>query len=213
MSLQTQDNNRVESNIPPTEDLMREHGVLRRILLIYDDIRCRLECGTQYDQNYIRPIIRDTALIAKNFIENYHQKLEENFVFPEFLRVQRYVNLVNTLFEQHHAASDLTDLIIQCTEEHCFGQKLFSLLSLYINMYEPHSAREDTVIFPSFRDIISPSQFKKLGEKFEEIEEQKFGENGFQNIVSQIAQIERALGIFNLAQFTPDLSLLGSCDM
>jgi hypothetical protein len=28
--------------IPPTEDLMREHGVLKRILLIYEDVILRL---------------------------------------------------------------------------------------------------------------------------------------------------------------------------
>ena len=27
-----------EEEIPPTEDLMREHGVLNRILLIYEEI-------------------------------------------------------------------------------------------------------------------------------------------------------------------------------
>jgi hemerythrin-like domain-containing protein len=53
---------------------------------------------------------------------------------------------------------------------------LYHLLSMYIRMYEPHSAREDTVIFPGFRQLVSPNRFNRSGEKFEEIEEQKFSE-------------------------------------
>jgi hypothetical protein len=69
-------------------------------------------------------------------------------------------------------------------------------LSSYIRMYEPYSAREDTVVFPEFHNIIS-------AETFEEIEEPKFGKNGFQPVVLQISQIEQSLGIFDLEQFTP----------
>jgi hypothetical protein len=70
-------------------------------------------------------------------------------------------------------------------------------------MYVPHSAREDTVIFPAFRDLVSPEEFKQLGELFEDIEEQKFGKNGFQRIVDHIARIEQSLGIYDLSQYTP----------
>lgn len=50
---------------------------------------------------------------------------------------------------------------------------------------------------------MNSNEFEKLGNKFEKIEEQRFGENGFQNIVNQIAELEKLLGIYNLAQFTP----------
>lgn len=70
-------------------------------------------------------------------------------------------------------------------------------------MYDPHSAREDTVIFPAFHKLVPAQEFKELGERFEEIEEQKFGENGFEHIVNEVANIEKVLGIYNLAQFTP----------
>ncbi len=71
-------------------------------------------------------------------------------------------------------------------------------------MYEPHSVREDTVVFPTFHRLISTTEFIALGKKFESIEEQKFGENGFEKIVEQISQIEKALNIFDLKKFTID---------
>jgi len=70
-------------------------------------------------------------------------------------------------------------------------------------MYDPHSAREDTVVFPAFHGLVTPEEFKKLGETFEDIEEEKFGKDGFNHIVNDIAKIEQVLGIYNLSQFTP----------
>jgi hypothetical protein len=100
-----------QSGISPTEDLMREHGVLIRILLIYNDVKEYLKVENPYDQSFINYIIMETALIAEQFIENYHQRLEEEYVFPEFLREQRLVNLVYTLLEQHTAARELNRFI------------------------------------------------------------------------------------------------------
>jgi len=40
-----------------------------------------------------------------------------------------------------------------------------------------------------------------MNEKFEEIEHQQFGEDGFENALNQIAQIEQSLAS-DLAQFT-----------
>jgi len=41
-----------------------------------------------------------------------------------------------------------------------------------------------------------------MGEQFEDKEHQLFGEHGFENIVAEIARLEAALGIGDLAQFT-----------
>ncbi|PUA35693.1 hypothetical protein C8Z91_28915 [Paenibacillus elgii] len=75
-------------------------------------------------------------------------------------------------------------------------------------MYEPHEAREDTDLFPALRSIVTPKEFKNLGELFEEIEEKRFGKNGFQRIVQFISRIEQTLGIYDLSQFTPQPSEL-----
>ena len=70
-------------------------------------------------------------------------------------------------------------------------------------MYQPHEAREDTVLFPALRSVVSPNEFDAMGEDFEKDERQKFGEDGFEKMVSQVADLERALGIHDLSKFTP----------
>src|SRR5262249_44587442 len=78
-----------------------------------------------------------------------------------------------------------------------------------IRMYRPHEAREDTVLFPALHGLLSARQMRELGERFEQEEDRLFGEGGFQRIVGQVAEIERQLGVYDLAQFTPRLT--GQC--
>lgn len=73
----------------------------------------------------------------------------------------------------------------------------------FIRMYEPHEAREDTVLFPAIRSIVSKHEFDALGEEFEKKEHQLFGQEGFEKMVDQVAGIEKRLGIYDLALFTP----------
>ena len=42
-----------------------------------------------------------------------------------------------------------------------------------------------------------------MGEDFEKREHQMFGEAGFEGMVEKIGGIERKIGIYELAQFTP----------
>ena len=204
----TMENEESEIAITPTEDLMREHGVLHRILLIYNEALKYFRGQKINNQVNIYFIIYNTANIAQQFIESYHQKLEEQYVFPKFSKNPCYSVLITTLLNQHNAARELTNKILYYSslENTCYFNRNFQLtrlLSLYINMYDPHSAREDTVVFPAFHQLVTPEEFKELGERFEEIEEQKFGKDGYTHIVNEVAKIEKALGIYNLAQFTP----------
>jgi hemerythrin-like domain-containing protein len=70
-------------------------------------------------------------------------------------------------------------------------------------MYRPHEAREDTELFPKLRSIVSADEFDAMAEDFEKDERKKFGQDGFATMVHRVAELEKKLGINNLAQFTP----------
>jgi hemerythrin-like domain-containing protein len=69
-------------------------------------------------------------------------------------------------------------------------------------LYENHAAREDTVLFPAWKETLTASQFDEMNDKFEDIEHQMFGEDGFEDAVKQVGDIENRLGLSDLAQFT-----------
>ncbi len=62
-------------------------------------------------------------------------------------------------------------------------------------MYRPHEAREDTEIFPEVRSFLTEKEFEELSEKIEEFEDQLFGKDGFEHMITKIKSIEKSLGI------------------
>jgi hemerythrin-like domain-containing protein len=80
---------------------------------------------------------------------------------------------------------------------------LAALLGDFVRLYRPHEAREDTVLFPALREIVSHREYESLGERFEEKEHELFGEGGFQAVLNRVETIEKALGIYDLSQYIP----------
>ena len=73
------ENEGVEAEVTATEDLMREHGVLRRALLVYQETASRLNDGLPIPAEPLQK----TAKLFRSFGEEYHEKkLEEVYIFP-----------------------------------------------------------------------------------------------------------------------------------
>jgi hemerythrin-like domain-containing protein len=193
-----------DKEVSPPEDLMQEHGLLKRVLLIYD--ACRLHLMDK--ESFPIEAISDGAKIIRTFVEDYHEKQEENYLFPRFKKANQLVDLVDVLYQQHQAGRRVTDEIIQLsthTRTEADSHKLIQLLSAFNTMYNPHEAREDTVLFPAFRKLVSKHEYDSLGEEFENNEHKLFGKEGFETMVDKVADIEKLLGIYELAQFTPTI--------
>ena len=73
----------------------------------------------------------------------------------------------------------------------------------FIRMYEPHAAREDTVLFPAFAELVSEKELRALMETFEQ-KEKALPLGDFEKMVADVAAIEKAFGIDDLAQLHPE---------
>jgi hemerythrin-like domain-containing protein len=191
-------------DISPLEDLMREHGVLNRILLVYEESCRRLDGSKDLEPT----ALAGAAKIIRTFIEGYHEKLEEDHLFPRFEKAGKLVVLVKTLREQHEAGRRLTEQIVQLATPAGFNdaaasRKLSTSLKQFVRMYRPHEAREDTVLFPAIHRLMTAKEFDEMGDQFENKEHQLFGDRGFEGVVEQVAGIEKTLGLYDLVQFTP----------
>ncbi|ETK31633.1 hypothetical protein MPTA5024_34065 [Microbispora sp. ATCC PTA-5024] len=186
----------------PPEDLMREHGVLKRVLLIYREGIRRIDAGEQVPAHPLHA----GARVIRDFIEDYHERLEERYVFPRLLNAGKLTDTVPVLLQQHQRGRVLTGRILDATARPTPQQARRGLLAdmaAFIRMYEPHEAREDTVVFPAMREAVPPKEFAEMAETFEDEEHRRFGPSGFTGIVGQVADIEKELGIYDLSQFTP----------
>src|SRR4051794_5597819 len=181
---------KVEEEVGATEDLMREHGVLIRVLLIYEEglrrLRAREDVGPD--------LFRKVATLVRKFVEDYHEQLEEKFIFPEFEKKNKLVDLIKVLRKQHQAGRAVTAVILRQAEPERFRKaenrkELAGAVRAFIRMYRPHEAREDTVLFPALHQVLTPKRLKELGEQFEKEEDRLFGDEGFEKTVDQVAAV------------------------
>lgn len=192
----------MEMEVTAIEDLMREHGVLRRILIVYSESANRLRRA----RADIYEPISQAAELFRTFGENYHEKaLEETFIFPVVSKLGNETSQYpSILIAQHQRGRQITDYILNAakTKEPGDVQQLASAMDSLVRMYRPHAAREDTVVFPAWKQTLTKEQLDEMSEKFEDIEHDQFGKDGFDKAVSQIAAIEQQLGLADLSQFT-----------
>ena len=192
-----------EPEVSATEDLMREHGVIRRAIVVYRESATRLR-----SKPAALPIdaLQKTAKLFRSFAEDYHEKqLEETHLFPSVKKAGgAAASLVDTLVAQHNRGREITDYLIAVTVAP-IGAKADALartLEGFARMYEEHTAFEDTIVFPAWKKTMSEKQLHEMGEMFETIEHKTFGKDGFDDAVEQIAAIEKTMGIA-LASLTP----------
>jgi hemerythrin-like domain-containing protein len=194
-----------EKEVTANEDLMREHGILRRALLVYQETapRLRAEPGAVPPEALAR-----TARLFRTFGEDYHERaVEEPFVFPAVRRAGGpAAQYVDVLQRQHERGRAATDYILSVTSRGRINANDVASLAVAMEnmavMYENHTAREDTIVFPAWKGALSERQYDEMGERFEDIEKRQFGHDAFDDAARQIDAIEQQLGLADLDRFT-----------
>jgi hypothetical protein len=88
--------------------------------------------------------------MVRRFVEDYHEKLEEDRLFPRFTQKGKLVDLVKVLYQQGQVGRQVTDYLMANATSGALksAQKradLAKYLGYYIRMYRPPAPREATV--------------------------------------------------------------------
>lgn len=190
----------------PVEDLMREHGVLRRAMLAYRECARRLRLDARAP--VAEPLHR-TAKLIRRFGEDFHERaVEEKFIFPALLEepapLSRYPAI---LIAQHEAGRERTSYLLEVAAR---GQlpsgsipPVLRAIDSFVRMYEHHTNREDTEVFHRWRQSVPPERFEYLDAQLQDVETRMIGPTGIEQAIAEVSDIERDLGIADLQQFTP----------
>src|SRR3954453_19119888 len=77
---------KAEPEVTATEDLMREHGVIRRALLVYVELADKIR---KSPASVDAAALHKTAQLFRTFGEDYHERmLEEQHIFPIVRRMK-----------------------------------------------------------------------------------------------------------------------------
>jgi hemerythrin-like domain-containing protein len=183
------------------EDLMREHAVLERVMLIYEEAMRRLETRADLDPD----VLARAAGIVRGYIEDHHERDEERHVFPRLEQTGAELALLATLREQHAAGRRITDAILARATPSGLREPapLVHAIRTFVRMYRPHAARENTVLFPSLRKALSQAEHERLRDTLEREELAAFGTDLYASTLDEVVHLETELGIAELAGFTP----------
>src|SRR5579862_4383345 len=137
------DDEKKEEDVGAVEDLMREHGIIRRILVVYRESATRLRAAPS---NVPADALAKAAKLMRTFGEDYHEKqLEETNLFP-VLAKGPLGPLVATLTAQHQRGREITERVLAVAKGTIAkdeADRLAPILESFARMYEEHAAFED----------------------------------------------------------------------
>jgi hemerythrin-like domain-containing protein len=183
--------------LAPTEGLMREHAILERVLIVYDECARRLESNADPGAG----VLSATARLVRAFVHDYHEAMEEDALFPRCEKSLVHVALVRTLREQHAVGRKLTEYVAQASPSKD-KKKLAGALRSFSRMYRAHSAREDSVLFPAFHDLVRGAERDELSAQFIARGRALFGDDAYARKVAEVAELEAALDLADLGRAT-----------
>jgi hemerythrin-like domain-containing protein len=195
-----------EPEVTATEDLMREHGVIRRALLVYSQVAGKLRASPG---SVDAAALHKTAQLFRTFGEDYHERmLEEQHIFPIVKKMRSEAGKYpDILVAQHQRGREITDYVLAVTKgarisvQH--ADPLAQVFEGFVRMYENHAAREDTIVFPAWKTNFNNKQLDELSDQFEDIEHKMFGKDGFEDAAKTISGVEASFGFTDISQFTP----------
>ena len=170
------------------------------MLLAYRAMHDRLHRGEDLDAG----VVVDAAQIIADYVESFHEGLEEAYVFPRV--AGSHAGLVRTLLTQHDRGRHLTAAILTTAAQLPSAKARTALgghLATFVAMYEPHEAWEDTLIYPALRAGTDQHTLDLLAERFADLENRQYGDDALAQMLDRVTGVEQRLGIADLAAFTP----------
>ena len=153
------------SVVSATEDLMREHGLLRRALLVYQESAVKLKLDPA---SVPTEALEKVAQFFRAFGEDYHEKkLEEAFIIPAIKKTQSQASsYADALLAQHARGREITDYLLSVSMNasitHTTAGPVISALESFVRMYEHHAAVEDTIVFPAWKAGVVAKELVEL---------------------------------------------------
>jgi hemerythrin-like domain-containing protein len=160
------------------EQLKAEHGAIKSMLRILEEICRRLESGATTDSKHLEQVVE----FIKVFIDKCHHAKEEDALFPEMERagVMREGGLINVMLEEHFIGRQYATGMAEAVDKYKGGDRKASSGVIenarnYILLLIQHIEKEDNVLYPMAEARIPEKAHDKIFEEFEKIEVERIG--------------------------------------
>jgi len=174
------------------DNLINDHNLIERALILFEKEIAKGE--------HINPEI---ALSIINFLEDYgdecHNQKEEKFYFPLLLeRGLPPMGPVAVMLEEHKQERnylyEIKQIIAKFKIHNTLEPALKSIAEEYIELTKNHIWKENDILYPMGKRILTPADGELLLNKFNELSFSLYGQDGFKRYSDMIDAFEHQTG-------------------
>ena len=177
-----------------TEILMEEHRAIERVLCSLERASTRLSRG---EDVYLR-FFSGCSAFFKGFVDSYHHKKEEQFLFPALVQngLPKDTGPVAIMLAEHAQGRHLAQLLgtatlkLQAGDERRREQVILSATD-YIKLFRQHIYKEEFLLSPLAERVIPVEQQANLGQSFERMQVEEFGEDVHEKYFGLAQRLEK----------------------
>jgi hemerythrin-like domain-containing protein len=168
----------------PTEILMKEHDLIRKVLDDCSFALEKMEDGEKPPKEFFEKAVE----FARTFSDKHHRFKEEFLMFTVLAQKKNGIidAEIDALRYQHDRSRNLIAAISQSIGRYADGQDpqatiIVENMAAYISLLRRHMQREDHVFYPLVEKELSASEEQDLMDEFQKEETKTGGKAAFEN--------------------------------
>ncbi len=160
----------------PTEDLMNEHRVIERMLVVLSRACDRVEAGKEVE----RELFVGAGDFFKNFADKCHHGKEEKLLFERMQArgLSGEVGPIAVMLREHQDGRAHVRKISELSvakESKKRNDGLISAGRAYVELLSQHIQKEDNILYPLANQILTEEDQEELERGFEDVERDVMG--------------------------------------
>lgn len=165
-------------DLTPIQELTHEHDIVKYALQILGKVCDRVETGDKPNSEHITKLFE----FLTEFVDNCHHAKEEELLFPAMEQAAgaRVKPMIAQMLAEHQTGRAQIAGMKQAFAQYQAGrtEALSDFVQNargYINLLHSHIQKEDTILYVTADQVLSPQQQQDLSEGFETIETERTG--------------------------------------
>jgi hemerythrin-like domain-containing protein len=188
------------------DDLSHEHELIRRMITVLES----LTGGVRSGRPGVAGDLREAVRFVRGFADKCHHGKEEKLLFPLIAGKNQTVAKmpVRILTSEHDAGRTLISEVeralsgLEAGDEKAAAQ-VAQAVSLYARMLRKHIDKEEDIVFPLAKTLISPEEADLLAEQFEALEEE-MGEDAHELYRGIVESLEQRMSVTPAGKAHPE---------
>ena len=187
----------------PTEELMKEHRVIERMLAVVSKAADRLEAGQEVD----RDVFVGAVDFLKNFADKCNHGKEEKLLFVKMVErgVSGEVGPIAVMLREHEDGRAHVRMIAELSAKEIEDRSrpdLVKHLKAHVSLLGQHIQKEDKVLYQMANQILTSDDQKDLAKGFQEVEEKVMGPGVHERHHHMIEELEKRFAWSLMAHFS-----------